>query len=199
MKIIAKLGVLTLLATVGVNTSFATTINLYGKLTNKSAYAMNDTFVRNAGLSENVDPEKADVILAQIADVDPNDAPALQAALNTWIESYKIECFKMTIARAESSKDKIVLLGEHVLDEAHCIKGQITDVVESTVTPSGHKYTTYLTRRGEFVPIIMVGVKGNRPPHKAAWMINKRLQDDNLIYPAPHFQVDIESLHIDSK
>lgn len=199
MKTIAKIGALTLLATMGVNTSFAATINLYGKLTPKSAYAMNDTFVRNAGLTGNVDPEKVDVILAQISDVAPEDVQAIQAALNTWMKSYKVECFKMTIARAESSKDKIVLLGEHVLDEAHCIRGQITDVVESIATPSGQKYTTYLTRRGEFVPIIMVGVKGNQPPHKAAWMINKRLHDDNLIYSAPHFQIDIESLRIDSK
>ena len=198
MKTITKIGILTLLATLGMNNCLAATINFYGKLTTKSAYAMNDTFVRNAGLIENIDPEKADVILAQISDVSPEDVPALEAALTAWVATYKIECFKMTLARAESSHDKIVLLGEHVLDKAHCIRGQITDVVESTQTPSGHRYTTHLSRRGVFVPIIMVGVKGNTKPRKGAWMINKRLHDDNLIYPAPHFQVNIESLHVES-
>lgn len=198
MKIRSKIGVLTLLAGMGVENCLAETITLYGKLTTKSAYDINDTFVRNAGATENVNPEQADVILAQIADVLVEDVPVLEEALHKWMARYKVEDFKITIARAESSQKKLVLLGDYTLDEAYSIRQRIKCIVESAQTPSGQKYTTHLSRKGVFVPIIYVGTTDDRKPNKITWMVNRRLYNDDLIYPASHFQVEVESLHLES-
>ncbi len=199
MKRILKIGVLAALATIAIGGSYAQTISLMGKLTKESAYNINDIFVRNSGITENVDPYKADAVLLQITDVAPEDVLALEDALNRWIKCYKIDCFKINISRAESRNKKVALLGEHAMDEATCLRGKLTRVVECTQTPTGTKYTTFMSCRGIFVPLIHVGVTGDKKAKHITWMINKRLHDDDLIYPAPHFQVEVESLHLETR
>lgn len=177
----------------------AETVTLYGKLTPQSAYDMNDLFVRNSGLVDSKDPENATVILAQVADMDPQDFPILEAALQDWIKTYTIDDFKIRVARAEHRKDRIVLLCDHTLDEAACLRDQVKNILKTTSFPSGRTYDAFSSKRGVFVPIIDLGVAGNLKAKKTVQLINLRLYDDRMIYPEPHFHIQVESLRVEAK
>lgn len=199
MRIFSKFWTLAFLVLGAVQ---AQTVTLYGNLTDKSSFHFYNVFVRNSGLVENYDeqdPKDLTVVLSQVADVAPEDVPVMQALMEDWIKDYCSDNFKIRVSRAENDQERIVLLCDHTLDEASCIRDQIKNLIQKTSFPSGRQYRLYESKSGVFVPIINVGTVCNISADRILQKINLRFYDDRLIYPESHFLVQVDKLGVDIK
>lgn len=176
------------------------TLIVRGKITEKSAFKLMGTFVQNAGAKMDQYPyEDYHVELAQIHDVAPEDMPALQNALTRRIVTKDMggRPMKFAIARADVANNTLYMVGEHLINRPYILRLAIDKVLHGTSTPSGHKYSSTLSQqKGIYVPAIPVGDTAGGCGKKMSHLINVRLDQDNLIFNADMFVVDIESISL---
>lgn len=177
-----------------------TTIRVVGKLTEKSAFELQAVFVQNSGAKlTNYDYHDYKVILAIIPNVAPGDVERVKADLRKVIASSKIasKCFDFYISRAEIEGCLLHIVGEHTNNPAYYFRQEVEKSLQAVKAPCGKPYSIAYNCRYIYVPSIVVGEVVGVKPKQITYWINKRIEQDSLIYNNPAFAVQIQSVSVE--
>lgn len=179
----------------------SSTLVVQGKISEKSAFEMQFTYVSNSGAKINDYPYQGyQVPFAKIKNVAPEDREPLKAAINNWLKARKIGEKPMVfyISHSEVSGKYVYMVGEHQSNQAYAIRKEVEQCLAETKLPSGRHYNVYLNKKGIYVPGIRVGELGGACPKAITYLINDmRITQDSLIYNNPMFTVTVESISVE--
>lgn len=177
------------------------TIVVQGKVSEKSAFEMQFTYISNSGAKINDYPYQSyQIPFAKIKNVAPEDREPLKAAISNWLKARKIGEKPMVfyISHSEVSGKYVYMVGEHQSNQAYAIRKEVEQCLAETTLPSGRHYNVYLNKKGIYVPGILVGELGGACPKAITYLINDmRITQDSLIYNNPMFTVTVDSIAVE--
>lgn len=176
------------------------TIRVVGKVSEKSAFELQAVFVQNSGAKlTNYDYHDYKVILAQIPNVAPADVEIVKANLRSLIAANKIAMkpFDFYFFGAEVEGSQVLIVGEHTTSPAYNLSQEMEESLQTLKTSSQTPYSISYNYQGVDLPSIIVGDVVGVKPHQVTYLINKRIEQDDLIYDNSAFSVQIDSILVE--
>lgn len=180
------------------SSSMAATFVVTGDLTEKSAYHMHEAFIQNSGAKVDAVPyTKYKLVLGTIKNVESKDIHFIAETINAWLRNHakNVHGLKVLLNHAESDGQKVIIRANYAtstLAVAYDGLYQTIDCPSCAKAPSGKSY------HFDSAPYVYVGDIKGFSPKKVLRSINRRLTQSGIIHKDKYFEVDVNSLKIES-